>query len=89
MKNFTKWLDTLIEEKGIDAEETFEFNDSEGTWHLMTMGVVIEAMKAAPLHEQAGIKNMLVRIDFVNASVRDYLKHLGKGMAEVALQGAR
>lgn len=83
---FASWLDTLISEKGIDLEDTFEF-DLNGEFHVMPYGVVIEAMKAAPKHEQAGIKNMIVKIDFANGDVSDYLRHLGKGLAANSASG--
>ena len=44
MSNFTKWIDTFIEEKGIDLEQTFEFENASG-WNLMPYGVVVEAIK--------------------------------------------
>ena len=62
---FTKWLDTLIEEKGIDLEQTFEFENDNG-WNLMPYGVVVEAIKTTVGEEQRQIKNTLVKIDFAN-----------------------
>ena len=77
--NFTKWIDTLIEEKDIDTEATFEI-ETETDWHLMPYGVVIEAIKSAPNREQAAIKNMMVRIDFANGDIKDYLRHLAQAL---------
>ena len=77
--NFSKWLDTLVEEKGIDTEDTFEI-ETDDTWHIFDYGSVIEAIKTASAHEQAGIKNMIVRIDFANGDVRDYLRHLAQAL---------
>lgn len=76
MTVFEKWLDTFIEEKGIDLEEnTFEI-EHNGELHLVESGFVVELIKKASKPEQATIKNQLVRIDFVNAPVIPYLKHL-------------
>lgn len=47
----------------------------------MTVQNVLEAIKQAPSHEQDAIKIMLIRIDFANASVLDYLKHLAQAIA--------
>lgn len=79
-KRFAKWLDTFLSEKGIDAEETLDVEGPSGL-NVIPVGCVVEAMKVAPEHEQAGIKSMLVRIDFKNGSVTHYLAHLAKAIA--------
>jgi len=79
MKNFDKWLDTLLEEKGIDPESTIAFDGpsaKSGTYNFMMLDVVVEALKNTSPAEQAAVKNMLVKIDFVNGDVVDYLRHL-------------
>jgi len=78
---FDKWLDTLIEEKGLDIEDTFEVNGSEWGWNFIPLGCVIEAIKSTHKVEQARIKDMLVKIDFVNGDIMDYFKHLAKAIA--------
>lgn len=82
MKNFDKWLDTLISEKGIDPECTtvFNGNSDSGTYNLMMLDYLTEAIKHTGKEEQAGIKNMLVKIDFVNGDIVDYFKHLAKAL---------
>lgn len=80
MATITNWINTFIEEKGIDLEASFEANTGSG-FHLMNYGVVVEAIKGAPSNEQEAIKSMLVRIDFKNGSVDHYLRHLGEGLA--------
>ena len=77
---FAKWLDTLINEKGIDPEWNFAVEGPSGLNHMCYQHV-IDAIKTTSAAEQAGIKNMLVRIDFANGSVMDYLKHLAKAIA--------
>ena len=77
--NFTKWLDTLIEEKGIDTEATFEI-ETPDTWHLIPYGCVIEAVKSTSHHEQQAIKTMLVKIDFANGDIKHYLRHLAQAL---------
>jgi cation transport regulator ChaC len=78
---FDKWLDTFLEEKGIDLEESFEVRGAGGT-NIMTYGVVVEHMKIAPTHEQKQIKNMLVKIDFQHGDVKHYLRHLASALAK-------
>jgi hypothetical protein len=87
MASFAKWIDTLLEEKGIDGEEVLEVEASDGTPNIIPIASLVEVIKSAPAHERAGIKTMLVKIDFVNGNVRDYLKHLAKAIA-VPMVGA-
>lgn len=78
--NFKKWLTTLIDEKGIEKDHIFTVDGASGP-NYIPLECLLEAMFAAPKHEQQGIKNMLVRIDFQNASVLDYLTHLARAIA--------
>lgn len=77
---FNNWIDTLIEEKNIDLEEIFEFENQNG-FNQMPYGVVIEAMKKAPEHEKRSIKDTIVKIDFANGDVKHFLRHLGNALA--------
>ena len=79
--SFEKWLDTFIEEKGIDLEDTFSLEGDE-SFHIFEVGNVIENIKKAPPQEQAKIKDMLVKIDFNNGNVLDYLQHLAKALVK-------
>jgi len=72
---FSKWLDTFIEEKGIDPEEYFTIQDNH-----IPYGVVLEHIKIAPSHEQEKIKDMLVKIDFKNGDVKHFLRHLSQAL---------
>jgi len=47
----------------------------------MTVGNVVNAIKMTTSNEQAAIKNTLVKIDFINSSVIDYIKYLAKAIA--------
>lgn len=76
---FEKWLDTFIEEKGIEAEEMFSLDISE-SWNLVQVGVVIEYIKNLPVENQEQTKEMLVKIDFQNGDVRHFLKYIAKGI---------
>jgi hypothetical protein len=78
--HFAKWLDTLVEEKGIDPEMLIEVEGPSGA-NIMPLEVVLDAMKATTPSEQAAIKTMIVRIDFANGDVVDYLKHLAQAIA--------
>jgi len=80
MNSFAKWLATFVEEKGIDTEQVLTVPGNSGANHI-PIGCLIEAMNQSPAQEQAGIKNMLVRIDFVNGDVIRYFKHLAQAIA--------
>ncbi len=77
---FVKWLDTLIEEKNIDVEQSITVDGPSGE-NYMTLDMVIDAIKSTNSQEQRAIKNMIVKIDFVNGDIVDYFKHLAKGLA--------
>jgi hypothetical protein len=78
--NFTKWINTFIEEKGLDMEASFEVEGPSGT-NFFTYGVILEHILIAPSSEQVQIKNVIVKIDFANGDVLDFFRHLGKAIA--------
>jgi hypothetical protein len=78
---FSRWLDTFLSEKGIDLEDRFTVQGPEWGENDMAYEHVVDAIKRAPAHEQAGIKDMLVKIDFKNGDVRHYLRHLAQAIA--------
>jgi hypothetical protein len=81
-RTFKTWLNTFVSEKGLDLEHVFTvtgqtvFGDN-----FIPLSIVLDAIKKAPLHEQSGIKNMLVRIDFANADPLKYFGHLAQALA--------
>jgi hypothetical protein len=79
--SFSKWLDVFLSEKGIDLDEIMTVEGDSGQ-NLIPVGCLVDAIKSAPTHEQRGIKSMLVRIDFQNGKVMDYLRHLAQAIAE-------
>ena len=83
MKNsaFKKWFQTFVDEKGIDLEATFSFENENG-FNLMPYGVVVEAIAAteSPAQQKA-IKATIVKIDFFNGDVYHYFRYLGRALA--------
>lgn len=77
---FAQWLDTFVEEKGIDTEDILEVEGASGA-NWIPVDVLLDTMKATTPGEQAAIKRMIVRIDFVNGNVLDYFKHLAQAIA--------
>jgi hypothetical protein len=77
---FTKWLETFVSEKGLDTDQVFTVPGKSGDNHI-PLECVLDAIKGAPAHEQAGIKSMIVKIDFRNGDVCHYFKHLAQAIA--------
>lgn len=80
MSAFNNWLETFLEEKGVDLEESFEIEGPSGT-NFMAYENVVDAIKSAPASEQSKIKDMIVKIDFKNGDVRHYFRHLAQAIA--------
>ena len=79
-KEFAQWLDTFINEKGLDRFHVFEIQ-GEDWWNIIEFGALVETMKATSTNEQRGIKAMLVRLDFFNQPIMPYFEHLAKAMS--------
>ena len=79
--NFSKWLDTFVEEKRLNTDFVFEVMGSEWGMNYIPLNVLIEQIKSAPSNERNAIKKMIIKIDFVNGDVMDYFNHLAKAIA--------
>jgi len=79
--DFNTWLDTLIEEKGIDLENTFEVKGASGT-NIIPYAVIVEHIKITSKGEQEDIKKILVSIDFRNGDICHFFRHLGQAIAK-------
>lgn len=80
---FSHWIDLLLSEKGIDGDELIQAEGASGL-NYIPVSILVDAIKAAPAHEQAGIQTMLIKIDFVapgRKPILDYLAHLGQAIA--------
>ena len=78
---FNSWLDTFIEEKGIDLGQILEVKTDKNT-HYFEVGNIIENIKATIPKEQEEIKKMIIKIDFYNGDVVDYFKHLAQALVQ-------
>ena len=75
------YLNNLISEKAnINMDTEIQVEGPSGT-NFMSVQVVVEHILIASKKEQEGIRTMLVRIDFHNACVLDYFKHLAQAIA--------
>lgn len=79
---FSRWLNTFISEKGLDLDTIFEVVGPTGTTNWIPAQCIVDLMHQTSPREQAGIKAMIVRIDFANGNVMDYFKHLAKAVAK-------
>ncbi|ASR87153.1 hypothetical protein J4T94_gp063 [Mycobacterium phage Krypton555] len=85
MAAFANWLDTYLDEKGIEPEDHLFSCDTPGkfwTTHMVPMPVVVLAAKSVSAAEQLVIKNTLVRLDFLNQDPLPYFRHLAQAIAE-------
>jgi hypothetical protein len=79
-----QWFKTFFEEKNLPFAQ-WEIETSDGDVHLISNEVVIEAIHQAPLSEQKQIQGVIRRLDFANADVNDFLKHLARGLIETRI----
>ena len=79
--NFVKWFETFLEEKQVPYKSwDIECN---GELNIIDTEVVIEAIKNCSPKEQQGIKDMIIRLDFVNAPILPYFEHLANALVKV------
>lgn len=87
MQSFSRWLDTLVEEKGWDVDDLIDTRQPGKTeTRALPLSFVLEHIKIAPVNEQKVIKGTLVHIDFINGNCLDYFAHLGGALWEHANQ---
>lgn len=76
-----KYLRTFFEEKDL-PEVVFEVESPNGTANMIPSELVIDViLNSCPADEQERIANMIRRLDFANADILDYLKHLARALA--------
>lgn len=83
---YRQWIETFLDEKGIDVEHTFEYNREDG-FALISVGAIVEQICVSGADVQRAIKNKLAYIDFRNGDVLDFLRFLGADMAGRQMAG--
>ncbi len=78
-EDFVSWFERFLGEKNLPFV-SWDIPGEDGTPHMIDSDVVIEAIKGASSNEQAQIKDMIVKLDFGNADINDYFKHLAKAL---------
>ena len=76
-----KYLNTLLEEKGISQERVLEVNGSEWGTNFMPISVIVDFLSNLDKETQKKVKNTFVKIDFHNGDIVDFLNHIAKGIA--------
>ena len=72
-------LKTFFAEKNL-PEVAWELFDTEGVTHWIGSDVVIEAIHGTQGAERKAIEGMIRKLDFHNADINDYLRHLAQGL---------
>lgn len=78
-------FDTFFQEKDIPFTE-WEI-EYDGQIHYITSDVVIEAILSSRGQERTQIAGVLFKLDFHNAPILDYLKHLATCMIKHRFEG--
>jgi len=78
---WNKWLDTFVEEKGIDTGFAFEFEDKHG-FHIVETATVIDYIKNLGPEWKEKIKDTFVKIDFMNGDPMHFMGYMAKGMVK-------
>jgi hypothetical protein len=78
---FEKWLDTLVAEKDLDLDHTFEYNGPVYGMNMIPLEAVVEQIKAFHPQTQEMTKNRLVEIDFKNGDVMHFFGYIAQKMA--------
>lgn len=78
--NFTKWLDTFVDEKELNTDFVIEVQ-GDGDTNFIPLECLLDAIKSAPTHEQKAIKTTLIKIDFMNGDPMHFFKHLAQAIA--------
>ena len=79
--NFSTWLNTFIDEKQINREQVLEVKGPVYGMNYIPVQCVLDLILTTAKEEQRAIKDMMVKIDFVNGDIVHYLKHLAQAIA--------
>lgn len=80
MMTFEKWLDTYVDEKGLDIHHWFEVNGHSGV-NFIPLGSVIDVINSFPPETQAAAKNHIVADDFSNRDPLKFFEYIAQKMA--------
>lgn len=75
------WIETFLDEKGIEVEEVIEVEGGMFGTNFISVGCLVEAILQAPASEKEKIKETIVKIDFCNGDLMHFFKYLAKAIA--------
>lgn len=75
---FTKWLDLFLEEKEFDTSKFITLSNGVDYTISIQYANVIDYLKECDDEVQKAIKTALVKIDFFNGSISEFLKSIAK-----------
>lgn len=75
------YFERFFDEKDL-PERIFEVKSPNGTVNQIPNQVVIEHIKQSSGSERKQLKEMLMRLDFHNADINDFLEHLAQALAK-------
>lgn len=78
---FESWLDTFVDEKELDRDHVFTVEGPVWGDNLIPLQCIIDTAGQASSREQGQIKEILVKIDYLNGDPMHFFDHLAKGMA--------
>ena len=73
------YLYRFFSEKELEVD-VWEIEDSDGVLHIIDSEVVLEHIAITGPEERSKIEMVLRKLDFHNADITDFLKHLAKGI---------
>lgn len=78
---FTTWLDTFVDEKGLDREHIFTVEGPTWGDNLIPLQCVIDVAAQASPADQSKIEDTLVKIDILNGDPMHFFEYIAKGIA--------
>ena len=78
--SFARWLDTYLNEKGIDPERVLITVSARGP-NAIQIASLVDTMKRAPSPEQLAIRSLMAKMDVHDAPAIDYFRLLARAIA--------
>jgi len=78
---FTTWLDTFVDEKGLDREHVFTVEGPLWDDNFIPLQCVLDMVAQASPANQSKVKDTLVKIDVLNGDAMHFFGYLARGIA--------
>ena len=77
-----KYFRTLLSEKNISLDTVLEVEGAEWGMNIIPVECVVEFMENADRATQTKMRNTLIKIDFQNGDVLDFITYIAKFIAK-------